>query len=77
MGVLRALWAGWKAVGRRIANVQARVLLSAFYFVVLGPFAVGARLVSDPLAMAPRAGSRWLRRESPAGDPLMLARRQF
>jgi hypothetical protein len=48
---LRRLWAGWKRVGRKIGDFQARVLLTLFYFVILAPFALGVRLLADPLGL--------------------------
>ena len=72
--LLRRLWEGWKRVGRKIGDFQARVLLTVFYFVVLAPFAVIVRWKADPLGL--KRGVGW----SPvvrAGDALERARRQF
>lgn len=72
--LLRRLWEGWKRVGRKIGDFQARVLLTLFYFVLLAPFAVVVRLKADPLGI--KRGVGW----SPvvrAGDALERARRQF
>ena len=41
----RAVWRWWTRVARRIGDVQARILLSIFYYVILGPFA----LVRNPV----------------------------
>jgi hypothetical protein len=73
---LRALWRGWKAVARRVGDVQARILLTLFYYVVLGPFALVLRWRSDPLGIGPRASGGWRPRDEPAGPPLPRARRQ-
>jgi hypothetical protein len=72
--VLRRLWEGWKRFGRKMGDFQARLLLTVFYFVILGPFALGIRFKADPLGL--RRGGGWLpvTRE---GDPLERARRQF
>lgn len=40
----RRLLAGWLAIAGRFGAVQTRVLLGFFYFLLLGPFAIGARL---------------------------------
>jgi hypothetical protein len=77
MAVLKALWAGWTAIARKIANVQARLLLSAFYFCGLGPFAIGVKMFADPLQMRSAGRPTWSRRDEPDGDPEVAARRQF
>jgi hypothetical protein len=75
-GRLAAAWGAWKRVAARIGDVQARVLLSIFYFVVLGPFALLLRWRSDPLAIKPGAPTGWRPRSEPAEAPLQRARRQ-
>ena len=40
-------WERWKAVARVIGTVQARLLLAVFYFTVVPPFAVIAKM-KDP-----------------------------
>jgi len=72
---LRRLWQGWKRVGKKIGDFQARVLLTVFYFVILAPFALGVRLLADPLALKRRAG--WHPVTPPAITPLQRAGRQF
>jgi hypothetical protein len=77
LGMLRRLWHGWKRVGKAIGDVQARVLLTVFYFVVVAPFAVGITLLGDPLAVKPRAPRGWRVRAALPGSPLARALRQF
>ena len=72
--VLRRLWEGWKRVGRKIGDFQARVLLTIFYFVILAPFAVVVRLTADPLGLKRHGGWHPVTR---AADPRERARRQF
>jgi hypothetical protein len=62
-------------VARRIGDVQARVLLSLFYFAILGPFALVLRR-TDPLAIGPRAPRGWRRRDDVARAVGEQARRQ-
>lgn len=50
---LAALWERWKRIAHVIGNVQARVLLSILYFILVGPFALLVRLTMDPLALRP------------------------
>jgi hypothetical protein len=71
----RRLWAGWKRVGRKIGDFQARALLVAFYFVILAPFALVVRGLADPLALKRPAG--WQTVKAAPGTPLERARRQF
>jgi len=58
MRVLEATWAMWKVIAHKIGNFQARVLLSLFYFGVLGPFAVGVKMLGNPLRIHPGAPPR-------------------
>jgi hypothetical protein len=73
---LRALWDGWKRVARRIGDVQARVLLTGFYFLVLGPPALLLRWRADPLALRPGAARGWTPREAASEAALTRAHRQ-
>lgn len=76
--LLRRAWMRWKAFGQIIGNIQARLFLSVFYFVVLGPFALAVRWWGDPLAI--RAGSPrgWQPKSHSDGKkPMDLATRQF
>ncbi len=75
-GTLRALWQSWKRVARRIGDFQARILLTVFYYAVLGPFALVLRWLSDPLAIKPGGQRGWHPRNEPAGTPIERARRQ-
>ena len=49
--LLRRFWEGWKRVGRKIGDFQARVLLTLIYAIVLLPFGVIVTLFGDPLRM--------------------------
>jgi hypothetical protein len=72
---LRRLWEGWKRVAHRIGNVQARIILTVFYIVVVTPFAIAVRALSDPMRFA--APPAWLPRETPVTDVSTTARRQY
>ncbi|MEL6713812.1 MAG: hypothetical protein AAFZ87_02755 [Planctomycetota bacterium] len=60
----------------RFGSMLSRLLLSALYYLVLGPVALVYQRVRDPLRLKrPKSGSNW----SPwrqANDSLPLARRQ-
>jgi hypothetical protein len=75
MGLLRRAWEGWKRFGKRVGDLQARILLTVFYFVILAPFGLGVR-AADPLGLR-RTGTGWRPRPpAPEGDPLVRARQQ-
>jgi hypothetical protein len=78
MAFLRFIWAWWKPVAHRLANLQAAVLLSLFYFVLLAPFALGMKLSAVRLRRGRQTPSGWVPRGTPAeGNPAARARRQF
>jgi hypothetical protein len=71
---LRRLWEGWKRIGRKVGDFQARVLLTVFYFVMLAPFAVIVRWKADPLGLK---GTRGWHPVAPGAPAAERARRQF
>ena len=75
MAALRALLKAWKSLAHKIANFQARLLLSLFYFVALTPFALRVKVFSDPLQLKRFRG--WVPRDRAETDPLAMARRQY
>jgi hypothetical protein len=72
---LRSAWAWWQRVARRIGDGQARVLLTLFYFVILGPFALVMRR-RDPLGIRARVPRGWRAREAARLPIAARARRQ-
>jgi len=72
---VRAVWQWWTRVARRIGDVQARILLTLFYYVILAPFALVLRR-NDPLAIRPGASTGWRTREAGARPVAEQARRQ-
>ena len=77
MSRARYLWQWWKRVGKVIGDVQARILLMLFYFVVLAPFALAVRWGSDPLEIKPGTPRGWQPRGEKTGTLLEQAARQF
>lgn len=75
--MLARFWSQWKRFARRLADLQARVILTLIYVLILGPFGLIVRFARDPLNMKrPRQTSVWLTK--PAETPsLENARRQF
>jgi len=70
-------WAGWKASAQRLAELQARLVLTLLYFLVIPPFAALVRWTADPLAIKPGTARGWRDRPDPAGASLERARRQY
>jgi hypothetical protein len=75
--MLRKLWERWKVVAQKIGDVQSRLLLCIFYFVVLAPFGIGVRILSDRLHLRQQSHSHWLPKESNSTTLWQNARRQF
>lgn len=74
---LRRVWEGWKAFATAMGNFQSRMWLALFYFVVITPFGVLARLFSDPLRIRPSDSAlAWIERIG-ADTNLEDGRRQF
>lgn len=73
---MRRLWEWWKRIAGRIADIQARVLLILFYFVVLSPFAVLVKWAGDPLALK-RGGNGWRATEDGKTNLMDRALKQF
>lgn len=74
---MQNFWKWWKRTARKIGDFQARVILTIFYFVIVGPFALLVRSISDPLALKPRTTRGWQPKEDPQEPPLTRAQRQF
>ena len=74
---MRRLWEGWKRFGKRVADVQARILLTFFYFVFLCPFALLVRWGSDPLTIKRSNTGGWRTRGNVNDDLMERAAKQF
>jgi len=73
--LFRVAWHRWQIIGEVFGDFQGRLFAVLFYFTIFVPFALGARLLSDPLHVR-RPLSRWLDR-APVGHTLDAARKQF
>lgn len=59
--MLRKLWEKWKAFGHRIADFQARAILTLVYFIIVPIFGLLVRALSDPLYVKRQSrDSMWL-----------------
>ncbi len=73
--MLRRLWEFQKRLARRVGTFQARVLLTIFYAVLVLPFGLAVRWLSDPLRVK-RRPTQWFDRPDTPAD-MTWARRQF
>jgi hypothetical protein len=74
---MRSLWERWKRFGRKIGDIQARLLLTFFYFVLMSPFALALRRWSDPLAIKSGSPRGWQPKVEQDGSSVEKATRQF
>jgi hypothetical protein len=74
--MLRRLWERWKEIAHKIGTFQSRILLTIFYFLILLPFGMGVKLLSDPLHLKRRQGSHWIGKATGSSN-WEYARRQF
>lgn len=63
--VFKRGWRRWNDFAGRMGNVQGRLLMGFFYFLIVTPFGLGMRLLSDPLAIKKSPSqSNWHSKES-------------
>lgn len=72
-----AAWDAFKRFARRVGDFQARLLLSLFYVLVVGPHALLMKLFADPLGLRATQSRGWVERSRPAPSTLDAMRRQF
>lgn len=56
---LKRVWAAWSRLMHAIGNVQARVLLTILYAIVVLPFGLAVRFFGDPLRIK-KLPTQWL-----------------
>ena len=77
MPVLPRMWRAWQLLARDIGDLQARLLLTTFYFLIAAGFGLIMKLVRDPLNLRRRSQrSRWSLR-GPGATDLQAGRHQF
>ncbi|MCA9980286.1 MAG: hypothetical protein KDD89_05625, partial [Anaerolineales bacterium] len=65
----RRAWQAWSQFAGEMGNVQGRMFMGYFYFIVVMPFALGAKLLSDPLEGKKQpATTGWHGREPASSD---------
>ena len=70
-----ALMKAFLQFSERFGNLLSRILLTALYFLVLGPFALLYQLFADPLRLRKKSQGQWLDWERPQAS-LQTARKQ-
>ena len=75
--MLRSLWKRWLVIARKVGEFQSRIILTLVYFVVMAPFALVVRWLSDPLRL--RGDPSWQTYPGNGGSAPSLnsARQQF
>ena len=62
---LRKVKTGWLTFSHQAGGYSSRVMLTGFYFVIVTPYAIAIRLLSDPLELRKtKSGTMWVKRES-------------
>jgi hypothetical protein len=60
MGFLKKAWQGWKAFANRLGKIQTLILMTLFYFLILGPVAICLRLLGKrPLRYSLSGQTYW------------------
>jgi len=75
--LFKQLWAKWKVFMTQIGNVWARIVFSVLYFLIVTPFGLGVRLLSDPLQLKRHNGTTFWQLKTLPEPTLEEARRQF
>jgi hypothetical protein len=73
----KKLWKRWKRIAKAIGDFQARLILSVFYFIIVGPFALILRWAGDPLSLKKGAEQGWRVKTESKDPPLKRAMNQF
>ena len=72
------LWQRWLRFSRKLGDFQGRIFLTWFYFIIVTPFGIIARLFSNRMhRRMPAGSSAWHARTSAAAPDVDEARRQF
>jgi hypothetical protein len=78
-GFFKKIWSGIKIFSRKVAYVQSLIILTLFYFLVIGPFSIALRVFGKDLLnkrWKDKKSSYWIKKER-AEVNLENARRQF
>ena len=78
MTLLRRFWAGWKAFGHVLGQIQTAVLLSIIYHIAIGPISIIGCLLRQPfLELRARERTSYADQLTSVSTTLERARKQF
>ncbi len=78
MGLLRKFWAGWKAFGHVLGQIQTTILLSIIYHIAIGPIAIVGRALRQPfLELRARQGTSYADKLAAISTTLDRAHKQY
>ncbi|NOR14332.1 MAG: hypothetical protein GQ544_01370 [Candidatus Aminicenantes bacterium] len=75
--IFKKMWQSWNEFSKRMGSFQSRILLSLFYFVFVSPFAIAAKMFSDPLNLKYRRHSSWWTPKNEPKNEVEQFRKQF
>jgi hypothetical protein len=75
--LLKELWAKWKAAITQIGNLWSRIIFSLFYFLIVTPFGLAVRFLSDPLRIKHYDETTFWQHKARPEPTLDEARKQF
>ena len=70
VNLLKALWQGWKRIAHKIGVVQTFIIMTVFYFLVIGPSALIAALLGKDLLRIRRPEKSYYRPHPPFQNSL-------
>ena len=75
-GLLRPIQYGWMRGAEVLGRVNTRIILAAFFYVIMTPFGFVLRLIKDPLNLRfdDEGESNWVRRPQQPVDPASYER---
>jgi hypothetical protein len=73
--ILQLLWSRFKIIAAIIGDVQARMIMTVFYYTILVPFGFIAHFFIKPLEVQTSGTPQWLERP-PIPSDLETAKRQ-
>jgi hypothetical protein len=76
MKLIQTVWKKWKDIARAIAIVQARIVLTVFYFTLLVPIGLIFSLKKDELGIRTSRPTSWDKKKKQS-QTLKEMRRQF
>ena len=74
--VFKRIWFAWNDFAARMGNVQGRLLMGYFYFIIVTPFGILTRLFMDPLNIKHEPDANGLCPKEPTDTTIEAAREQ-